>query len=238
MTLKDYKLTSEFSYLEQVIDEIRHSVSAIQLLPSEVQTATRLVYYVGIRKSFIASTGIGAVGFAVALFVQSKGLQRSSEVQMLRLKVLGCYLQEKCSKTDQEKILEMLLTTDRMLQVGSRLFQKGQSLERYLFADLFQKASFSFFLSYTHPVGGMMGGSNNEKWIAQECQASSGLSFLLIAFIYIYAPFSHFHYLVSLHVGRVGRYFFMKPVTFGPSGPMIHLRICTSRIKYASDQSL
>jgi len=45
-----------------------------------------------------------------------------------------------------------------------------------------------------------MGGTDNERWIAQECQASPGLSFLLIAFInlYIYVcifvPFYYFHY--------------------------------------------
>ncbi|KAJ5321933.1 uncharacterized protein N7506_011063 [Penicillium brevicompactum] len=39
----------------KVIDEIRHSVSAIYDLPPDVQMAARLVYYRGIRLSFMAS---------------------------------------------------------------------------------------------------------------------------------------------------------------------------------------
>lgn len=64
---------------DQVIDDIRHSVSAIYRLPPDIQTAARLVYYDGIRRSFAVSAGLGAIATIAALFVQSKGLQRSND---------------------------------------------------------------------------------------------------------------------------------------------------------------
>ncbi|KAE8146792.1 major facilitator superfamily-domain-containing protein [Aspergillus avenaceus] len=60
----------------KIIDEIRHSVSAIHKLPDGVQTAARLVYYRGIRLSFLASACFGLVATLSAFFTQGKGLHR------------------------------------------------------------------------------------------------------------------------------------------------------------------
>ncbi|KAJ5781339.1 hypothetical protein N7457_006499 [Penicillium paradoxum] len=61
----------------KVIDEIRHSVSAIYDLPPDVQMAARLVYYRGIRLSFMASA-LFALGATVAtIFARGKGLERA-----------------------------------------------------------------------------------------------------------------------------------------------------------------
>lgn len=65
--------------LAQVIDDIRHSVSAIHSLPPEIQLAARMVYYRGIRLSFLASACFGFVAATAALFTRGKGLHRSSE---------------------------------------------------------------------------------------------------------------------------------------------------------------
>ncbi|PYI09698.1 hypothetical protein BO78DRAFT_415622 [Aspergillus sclerotiicarbonarius CBS 121057] len=62
-----------------VIDDIRHSVSAIYNLPPEIQLAARMVYYQGIRLSFLASACFGFVATIAALFTRGKGLHRSSE---------------------------------------------------------------------------------------------------------------------------------------------------------------
>ncbi|RAK94037.1 MFS drug transporter, partial [Aspergillus costaricaensis CBS 115574] len=63
----------------KVIDDIRHSVSAIHSLPPEIQLAARMVYYRGIRLSFLASACFGFVAATAALFTRGKGLHRSSE---------------------------------------------------------------------------------------------------------------------------------------------------------------
>ncbi|PYH93949.1 MFS drug transporter [Aspergillus ellipticus CBS 707.79] len=63
----------------KIIDEIRHSVSAIHSLPPEIQLAARMVYYRGIRLSFLASASFGFVATIAALFTRGKGLHRSSE---------------------------------------------------------------------------------------------------------------------------------------------------------------
>ncbi|OJJ69597.1 hypothetical protein ASPBRDRAFT_57237 [Aspergillus brasiliensis CBS 101740] len=63
----------------KVIDDIRHSVSAIHSLPPEIQLAARMVYYRGIRLSFLASACFGFVAVTAALFTRGKGLHRSSE---------------------------------------------------------------------------------------------------------------------------------------------------------------
>ncbi|KAJ5354408.1 uncharacterized protein N7496_012841 [Penicillium cataractarum] len=60
----------------KVIDEIRHSVSAIHDLPPEAQLAVRLVYYRGIRLCFAASASFGGVATIAALFTRGKGLER------------------------------------------------------------------------------------------------------------------------------------------------------------------
>ncbi|KAJ5555862.1 hypothetical protein N7535_008293 [Penicillium sp. DV-2018c] len=60
-----------------LIDEIRHSVSAIHDLPPDVQMAARLVYYRGIRLSFIASALFALAATAAALLTRGKGLERA-----------------------------------------------------------------------------------------------------------------------------------------------------------------
>ncbi|KAJ9360567.1 MFS drug transporter [Paecilomyces variotii] len=62
----------------KVIEDIRHSVSAIHTLPPDVQMAARLVYYDGIRLSFAVSAGFGAVATIAALFAKGRGLDRSN----------------------------------------------------------------------------------------------------------------------------------------------------------------
>ncbi|KAJ5085109.1 hypothetical protein N7532_009880 [Penicillium argentinense] len=61
----------------KLIDEIRHSVSAIHSLPPDVQMAVRLVYYRGIRLSFGASASFGFIATVAALFTRGKGLERA-----------------------------------------------------------------------------------------------------------------------------------------------------------------
>ncbi|KAL4740605.1 major facilitator superfamily domain-containing protein [Aspergillus similis] len=60
----------------KVIDEIRHSVSAIYTLDPEIQLAARQVYYGGIRMAFGVSAGFGAVAVVAALFARGRGLKR------------------------------------------------------------------------------------------------------------------------------------------------------------------
>ncbi|KAL4985189.1 major facilitator superfamily domain-containing protein [Aspergillus falconensis] len=60
----------------KVIDQIRHSVSAIYTLDPEIQLAARHVYYDGIRMAFGVSAGFGAVAVVAALFARGKGLKR------------------------------------------------------------------------------------------------------------------------------------------------------------------
>ncbi|RAH73923.1 MDR family MFS transporter [Aspergillus aculeatinus CBS 121060] len=60
----------------KIIEEIRHSVSAIHNLPPDIQLAARLVYYQGIRLCFLASACFGLVATIAALFTKGKGLHR------------------------------------------------------------------------------------------------------------------------------------------------------------------
>ncbi|EAW19081.1 MDR family MFS transporter [Aspergillus fischeri NRRL 181] len=62
----------------KIIEQIRHSVSAIQDLPPDIQMAARLVYYRGIRLSFAASAGFALLATIAALFSKGKGLHRGS----------------------------------------------------------------------------------------------------------------------------------------------------------------
>ncbi|CAG7927752.1 unnamed protein product [Penicillium olsonii] len=62
----------------KVIDEIRHSVSAIYDLPPDAQMAARLVYYRGIRLSFMASAIFAFIATVAALFTRGKGLERAA----------------------------------------------------------------------------------------------------------------------------------------------------------------
>jgi hypothetical protein len=59
-----------------VIDEIRHSVSAIYDLPPDVQMAARLVYYRGISLSFMASAIFAFIATVASIFTRGKGLER------------------------------------------------------------------------------------------------------------------------------------------------------------------
>ncbi|KAJ5190033.1 Major facilitator superfamily domain general substrate transporter [Penicillium cf. griseofulvum] len=61
----------------KVIDEIRHSVSAIYDLPPDVQMAARLVYYRGIRLSFMASALFACIATVASIFTRGKGLERA-----------------------------------------------------------------------------------------------------------------------------------------------------------------
>ncbi|KAJ5817423.1 Major facilitator superfamily domain general substrate transporter [Penicillium robsamsonii] len=61
----------------KVIDEIRHSVSAIYDLPPDVQMAARLVYYRGIRLSFMASALFAFIATVASIFTRGKGLERA-----------------------------------------------------------------------------------------------------------------------------------------------------------------
>ncbi|OQD99668.1 hypothetical protein PENVUL_c063G08182 [Penicillium vulpinum] len=61
----------------KVIDEIRHSVSAIYDLPPDVQLAARLVYYRGIRLSFMASAIFAFIATIASIFTRGKGLERA-----------------------------------------------------------------------------------------------------------------------------------------------------------------
>lgn len=63
-----------------MIDEIRHSVSAVHDLPPDVQTAVRLVYHRGIQLSFGASASFGLIACVAALFTRGKGLERADGV--------------------------------------------------------------------------------------------------------------------------------------------------------------
>ncbi|KAK3685248.1 major facilitator superfamily-domain-containing protein [Podospora appendiculata] len=58
-----------------IVDEIRHSVSAIKTLPPDLQLKARLVYYAGLRYSFATSTAFAAVAVLAALAVNGKGLR-------------------------------------------------------------------------------------------------------------------------------------------------------------------
>ena len=61
----------------QIINDIRHSVTALHTLPSDVQLKARLVYYDGIRYSFAASTAIAAAGIVASFFAYNAGLRNT-----------------------------------------------------------------------------------------------------------------------------------------------------------------
>ncbi|KAJ4401513.1 hypothetical protein N0V85_005507 [Neurospora sp. IMI 360204] len=59
----------------RVIDEIRHSVSAIKDLPPDIQLKAREVYYEGLRLSFATSTAVAAAAVGAALLARARGLR-------------------------------------------------------------------------------------------------------------------------------------------------------------------
>ncbi|KAF2107328.1 major facilitator superfamily domain-containing protein [Lophiotrema nucula] len=60
---------------DQIINDIRHSVTALRSLPPDVQLKARMVYYDGIRLSFAASTAIAGVAILASLFAYHAGLR-------------------------------------------------------------------------------------------------------------------------------------------------------------------
>ncbi|KAK3374278.1 major facilitator superfamily-domain-containing protein [Lasiosphaeria ovina] len=62
----------------RIVDEIRHSVSAIKTLPPDVQLQARLVYYDGLRYSFATSTAVAAAAVCAALFANGRGLRSTN----------------------------------------------------------------------------------------------------------------------------------------------------------------
>ncbi|KAK3048080.1 hypothetical protein LTR09_010596 [Extremus antarcticus] len=61
----------------EVIDQIRHSVTALKHLPPSIQLAARMVYYEGIRYAFAASTAFAILAFVATLFANGKGLRQT-----------------------------------------------------------------------------------------------------------------------------------------------------------------
>lgn len=61
----------------QIIDDIRHSVTALRNLPPDIQLKARLIYYDGIRYSFAASTVIAGIAIVASLFAYNSGLRNT-----------------------------------------------------------------------------------------------------------------------------------------------------------------
>ncbi|TVY91668.1 putative transporter [Lachnellula willkommii] len=61
---------------EQIIDEIRHSVTVLDTLPVEIQSIARHIYYKALVYSFQASTAVGAIAFISAFFARGGNLNR------------------------------------------------------------------------------------------------------------------------------------------------------------------
>lgn len=59
----------------QLIDEIRHSVTALKTLPVEVRLPARHVYYEGIQYAFAASTAFAGIALLAAIFASPRGLR-------------------------------------------------------------------------------------------------------------------------------------------------------------------
>ena len=59
----------------QVIDEIRHSVTALKNLPPEIRLPARQVYYEGIQYAFAVSTVFAGIGLIAFLFASPRGLR-------------------------------------------------------------------------------------------------------------------------------------------------------------------
>ncbi|RMJ21775.1 transporter [Aspergillus sp. HF37] len=69
----------KIAMMPQVVEDIRHLVSAIYSFPPDVQMAARQVYYEGIRLSFAASAGFGVVAAVAAVFVKGSSLHHSQD---------------------------------------------------------------------------------------------------------------------------------------------------------------
>ncbi|KAL3428521.1 major facilitator superfamily transporter [Phlyctema vagabunda] len=62
---------------EEIIAQIRHSVTALDTLPQDVQDIARRVYFEALRFSFIASTLIATIALISAFFARGRDLNRS-----------------------------------------------------------------------------------------------------------------------------------------------------------------
>lgn len=60
---------------EEIIDQIRHSVTALADLPPDIQLKARMTYYDGIRYSFAASTAIAGLAVLASIFPHNRGLR-------------------------------------------------------------------------------------------------------------------------------------------------------------------
>ncbi|KAJ0161179.1 putative transporter, partial [Colletotrichum tanaceti] len=58
-----------------LIDEIRHSLTALKTLPAEVRLPARHVYYEGIQYAFAASTAFAGIALLAAIFASPRGLR-------------------------------------------------------------------------------------------------------------------------------------------------------------------
>lgn len=70
-------MSSASTNCSEIINDIRHSVTALRTLPPDIQLKARLVYYDGIRYSFAASTGIAAIAIVASLFAYNAGLRNT-----------------------------------------------------------------------------------------------------------------------------------------------------------------
>ncbi|KAK1985134.1 major facilitator superfamily transporter [Colletotrichum cereale] len=59
----------------RLVDEIRHSVTALKTLPVEVRLPARHVYYVGIQYAFASSTAFAGIAVIAALFASPHSLR-------------------------------------------------------------------------------------------------------------------------------------------------------------------
>ncbi|EPE06733.1 major facilitator superfamily transporter [Ophiostoma piceae UAMH 11346] len=64
--------------LEQIVNDLRHSVAALYDLPPELQRAARHVYYEGLQYSFTVSAVVAGVALASSLLIHSNGLRNTS----------------------------------------------------------------------------------------------------------------------------------------------------------------
>lgn len=62
---------------DQIIDDIRYSVTALFSLPPDIQLPARVIYYEGIRYAFAASTGIAAISLVASLCAYNAGLRKT-----------------------------------------------------------------------------------------------------------------------------------------------------------------
>ncbi|KAI6260101.1 hypothetical protein MCOR19_003620 [Pyricularia oryzae] len=62
---------------EEMIDAIRHSITALKALPDGVQSQARMVYYEGIHNAFAASTAFAGFAVVMAFLANPRGLRRS-----------------------------------------------------------------------------------------------------------------------------------------------------------------